>query len=599
MPTMAAMQRIPRWGPEVTLAVLAGVVFLGCLGSVDLWGKREQRASAEAIDTIDHNRWLVAQIQGRPRLEKPPLPRWTIAALMTLTGRRDEWVVRLPGALAALAMVGLVTRLGRDMGGRSVGLASGLALTSMMFFTAELRQAGNDGPVALFTTLALVAAWRRLHGESTRIDDGPPGSPRWNLVFYIALGLGFLTKGPIILVLVALTLTTYLATVGQFRRGFGRLADGRGLLLFLVLALSWPVLVLIDDPNAARVWYLEMAMKAGSAGISPHRHREILAADWPWMTAPWMILASMAVFLPFLPRGRAARPGIWFAWWWAVGNLVMFCFWKVAKPNYYLPCLPAVAVLVGTQWVRLTRAARDPRAPLALGRLVLQFHWVVMVVAGLVAPVVAAQVAPHYLGWVVVLASALVIAATASAWAWRRGADAGAMAPMVAAWAFAILIGYGVVAPADNRAHSHRALAATLDRLLPAEARTIMFFHELDEGLWFYLHNHSLAPVPGSQPRYNDMFDLDDDLRANRLVLDRDKRLAIEKKILLDWLVRPDRGSQYVLIRNRVYDLFAADLVGLATPVFREEGLKRNELVLLRIESPLPVTARPSATILR
>ena len=71
-----------RWGPEAALAVLACVVFLGFLGSVDLWGKREQRASAEAIDTIDHGHWLVAQIQGRPRLEKPPLPRWTIATLM-------------------------------------------------------------------------------------------------------------------------------------------------------------------------------------------------------------------------------------------------------------------------------------------------------------------------------------------------------------------------------------------------------------------------------------------------------------------------------------------------------------------------------------
>ncbi len=64
-----------RWWPEVLLAVLTGAAFLGCLGSVELWGKREQRASAEAIDTVDHHHWLVAEIQGRPRLEKPPLPR--------------------------------------------------------------------------------------------------------------------------------------------------------------------------------------------------------------------------------------------------------------------------------------------------------------------------------------------------------------------------------------------------------------------------------------------------------------------------------------------------------------------------------------------
>jgi 4-amino-4-deoxy-L-arabinose transferase-like glycosyltransferase len=450
MPTMAAMRWIQRRGPEATLAVLACVVFLGCLGSVDLWGKREQRATAEAIDTIDHDRWLVAQIQGRPRLEKPPLPRWTIATLMALTGRRDEWIVRLPGALAALAMVGLVTRLGSDLGGRPVGLASGLALTSMMFFTAELRQAGNDGPVALFTTLALVAAWRRLHGASTRIDDGPFGPT--------AVEPGLLRRaGPGV------------PDQGADHPGAGR-ADADDVPGDRRRAPPWvrppgrrsrPAAlprpgarlagaVLLDDPNAARVWYLEMAMKAGSAGVSRHRPREILAADWPWMTAPWMLVATMAVFLPLLPRGRAARPGIWFAWWWAVGNLVMFCFWTVAKPNYYLPCLPAVAVLVGTQWVRLTRAARDPRPP-ALGTLVLQCHWVVMVVAALISPVVAARVAPQYLGWVVALAAMLVAAAVASAWAWRRGADAGAMTPMVAAWAVAILIGYGVVAPSDNR----------------------------------------------------------------------------------------------------------------------------------------------------
>ncbi|MBV8077632.1 MAG: hypothetical protein JO284_14585, partial [Planctomycetaceae bacterium] len=93
MSTMAARRWARRRGPEVLLAVLAGVVFLGFLGALDLWGKREQRASAEALDTVENRHWLVAQIQGRPRLEKPPLPRWTIATLILLTGHRDEWVV--------------------------------------------------------------------------------------------------------------------------------------------------------------------------------------------------------------------------------------------------------------------------------------------------------------------------------------------------------------------------------------------------------------------------------------------------------------------------------------------------------------------------
>jgi 4-amino-4-deoxy-L-arabinose transferase-like glycosyltransferase len=433
---MAGVEWARRRAPEAALAVLAGAVFLGFLGSVDLWGKREQRASAEAIDTIDHGRWLVAQIQGRPRLEKPPLPRWTIATLMRLTGRRDEWIVRLPSALAALGMVGLVYALGRRLGGRPVGLAAGLALSSSVFFISELRQAGNDGPLAFFTTLAVYAAWRRLHGGPIADEaDGDRSAPaerlgarRWSLLMYVALGLGFLTKGPIILVLVGLALGPYLACAGRLGAGLRGLADGRGLALLVALALCWPVPVALVQPKAIGVWYLEMAQKAGTAGLKHQKDRELLAVDWSWMTAPWVAVAALAVALPFLPRGRALRPRIWLPWWWAVGNLAMFCLWTVAKPNYYLPCLPAVALLTGIEWVRLTRAAR---AGAASARWFLQGHWVALFVAALALPVAIAQRAPAYGGWAALGGATLAVAVVASAWAWRRGADAGALVPLV------------------------------------------------------------------------------------------------------------------------------------------------------------------------
>ena len=163
-----------RYAPEIALALMALVTFGARLGAMDLWGKREQRAVAEALNTVDENNWLVATIQSRPRLEKPPLPRWTTALLMTATGLRDEWVVRLPSALSAIAMIGLVYGLGRRMAGRQAGLAAGLILLSTFFFVIESRQAGNDGPLAFFTTLAVYAAFRRLHGGPA---DEPPGLP--------------------------------------------------------------------------------------------------------------------------------------------------------------------------------------------------------------------------------------------------------------------------------------------------------------------------------------------------------------------------------------------------------------------------------------
>lgn len=615
MPTLAIKGWAQRWGLEAVLAMLAGLVFLGCLGAVDIWGKREQRAAAEALDTVDHGHWRIAQIQGRPRLEKPPLPRWTIASLVTLTGRRDEWIVRLPSALAAIGTVGLVYGLGSRLGGRAVGLSAGLVLTSIGFFNSELRQAGNDGPLAFFTTLALYAAWRRLNGKAAVSDsdtsleptpvefvesqseietiDSPVGGRNWNLLLYVALGLGFLTKGPIILILVALALTPYLVIAGRFREGVGLLTDWRGGLLFLVVALSWPVPVLLHDPLAARVWYLEMGQKAGTAGVTHHRHHELLAVEWPMMTAPWGVLATLGVLLPFLPRGRRYRPQIWFPWSWAVGNLAMFCLWSVAKPNYYLPCLPGVALLVGVEWVRLSRAARDLTSKRVGARRFLQIHWVGMFVGAAVAPVIAHQVAPLYFGPIAVFSATSMVAVALSAWTWRRGADAGALAPLVGAWAIGVLIIYGEIAPRFNAARSHRDLAAALERILPPSERTVLFFEELDEGLWFYLSDRVLKPVPGSQPRYNKGFDLDNDFRNGQLELDPLKRQEAEKQLLVAWLTSPDRTSPYVLIRKKLYDAFAPALAGLATPAYIEEDLARNELVLLHATQSASLATQP------
>ena len=271
------------------------------------------------------------------------------------------------------------------------------------------------------------------------------------------------------------------------------------------------ILVLLTDPNAARIWLLEMGQKAGTAGISHHRHHEILAAEWVWMTAPWVVLATTSVLWPLLPR--AAGPigpwRTWFPWCWAIVNLAMFCFWSVAKPNYYLPCLPAVALLIGSEWVRLTRAARDPSARTVLARRILQLHWVVLFVAAMVGPVVAHQVLPEHLAWIGVASFAVAIGVVVSAWAWHRGADAGALLPLVTSWAVGIAILYGAIGPSYNAQRSHRALAATLDRIVPADSPNIMFFRQIDEGLWFYLQDRTLSPVPGSQPRYNPGADLE------------------------------------------------------------------------------------------
>ena len=590
-----------RW-PEILVGLLASIIFLGSLGSVEIWGKREQRASLEAADTLDNQHWLVAQIQGHPRLEKPPLSRWLIASLMALTGRRDEAIVRLPTALSALAMIGLVYGLGCRIGGRSVGLSSALILCSTAFFISEMRQAGNDSLLALFTTLALYAAWRRLEA----------GPRRWNFVMYMALGLGILAKGPIILLLVGTTILPYLMIAGRFKPGMRQLADGPAAILFLMIALAWPTLVIIDDPHAMGIWGLEMGQKIGFDRVTEHRRHAILARDWPGMVLPWPLVAALGVALPFIRISKSQSSDeeqvsrrlspLWFPWCWAIGNLAMFCLWRVAKPSYYLPCLPGTALLLGAAWVRLTRDARIDGKNGAPARSALQFQWVFLFVGACVAPLVSREyMLPSVWPWMSVLAAALALGVIASAFLWKIGSDALALAPMVAACAITVWIGYGIMAPAENSIRGHRALAQSLDRIVEPGSARVLFLQEIDEGLSFYLRNRRLEPVPGSERRYNATYDYLDDFRNKRR--GQLTRREVEEQVpenlkqtLIEWLDGGDTKSDYLLVPTRFYDRFAAELAPRTTTVLREESKKRNELTLLRLGKSQvdPVASAPA-----
>jgi hypothetical protein len=267
----------------------------------------------------------------------------------------------------------------------------------------------------------------------------------------------------------------------------------------------------------------------------------------------------------------------------------IFCFWSVAKPNYYLPCMPGLSLLAGTAWVRLARRARgSPSGSGGLAaRVLLQAQWVLLFAGGIIAAIALRPWIPRPL-WPLILvpAAALAVAVFVSARAWRRGADAMALAPITAALALGVLVVYGILAPADNPRRGHRELARTLARLVPPEVHSVHFFNEVDEGLLFYLHGLDLQPVPGTQPDYNTAYDLTrayhSDRRAAALDLLDARREALEEHALIRWLDRPDSAASFLLIRSSLFDRYARDLAGRATPVLREAGLSRNEMVLLR-----------------
>jgi hypothetical protein len=252
-----------------------------------------------------------------------------------------------------------------------------------------------------------------------------------------------------------------------------------------------------------------------------------------------------------------------------------------------------MALLIGAAWIELAQAARrsESRGQSIAARSLLQAQWVVFFVAAAVAPIVARdQVDADRWPWCLVIGLLIATAVPASARSWRRGGSSIALAPLAAACAVGFLVAYGLIAPQENAARGHRTVAAKLDRIVSGAASTptLMFYNEIDEGLWFYAKGFRLAPVPETHPHYNTAFDLAHSFLGQRrhsrtLAALEAERVAREKQALLEWLDRREPVARYLLIRDRQYDLFAAELAARTRLVLRETSMKRNELVLLEV----------------
>src|SRR5258708_17298646 len=86
----------------LTMIIWAGIYLPG-LGSVER-KHEEPRRALPALHMLASGDWLVPRVGSIPFLRKPPMLHWLIALSFLATGTKSEWAVRLPSALATLAL---------------------------------------------------------------------------------------------------------------------------------------------------------------------------------------------------------------------------------------------------------------------------------------------------------------------------------------------------------------------------------------------------------------------------------------------------------------------------------------------------------------
>ncbi len=352
----------------VALVVLAGGAFLAGSWKQELWSSREGRVASCAQAMLDTGDWLEPNLGDEFRAKKPPLAYWLAAVAGLTFGEVTDLAAKLPSVLAALGTVLVVFALGiKIFGSRRAGFFSALGLATTVLFWDEAHTASADMLMTFFIALAVLGFWRVLEeGREGQLDRALP---------WLALGLGFLAKGPVALAVPLVAVLGYLA-LGRRWREMARLRPSLlGLFLFLLLALPWYVAIIARHSDALGIWMRESFGRMSPTNTShsePNPFYYLMGNFWG-AAAPWVVLLPALVIAAVRKKKEGGLPkGLLLAFAWGGLGLALFSISFSKRTYYLLPVMPGFALAFG--WLlaefaenRLPRAAGlAVRVPLGL-----------------------------------------------------------------------------------------------------------------------------------------------------------------------------------------------------------------------------------------
>lgn len=338
------------------LVAISVLLFIVDLGGRDLWDIDEGMHAAIAQTMLLSGDWVTPTFNGEAFLDKPPLFNWLTAIAFELFGG-NEFAARLPAALSALACVLLCYGIGRELYSQRTGLLAGVILATSLEFAAMARAVQYDVPFALFTTLALFAYILAMREQR-------PAQHYW-ILFYLAIGLAVLTKGPLGIALVGIAVVAHLVATRSVRACL-RVLNPAGILAFFVVAVPWYVLMELANPGYINYFVIQQHVgnMLGVAGEYVARHPEPVYYYIPVFVGamlPWSLTLPQSVYSALKYReSRVAHADI-FLVAFSAGLLLLMSAATSKLATYLLPLLPVAAVIIGRYWDRLFDARPGTR----------------------------------------------------------------------------------------------------------------------------------------------------------------------------------------------------------------------------------------------
>lgn len=331
----------------VFLVLFSALLFFLRLGSVPLMEPDEGRNAEVAREVLATQDWVTPHLNFERKLNKPVLFFWAAALSMKLGGV-NEAAARFPSAAAATVGVIAVYFLGRRMFGERAGLLSGLVLATCPLYIAFGRLVIFDMMLTAFITLAMLFAYLGLR------EDALGRKRAFYLLFYAAIALAVLTKGPVGAVIPVAVLGLYLIATRQLGR-YREMEVILGPFLLLIIAAPWYIMVSINNPEFPRYFFITEHITRYTTD-----HFSRIKPFWYYVPVviggflPWTLFLPSAIMQARRKeQGQEQDPNrhsLLFLAFWAGFVLVFFTFSRSKQSGYVLPLVPALSIMLGAFW---------------------------------------------------------------------------------------------------------------------------------------------------------------------------------------------------------------------------------------------------------
>jgi len=328
------------------LSLLAFVPGTFQIPPVDREESRFAQATKQMIETGDY---VDIRFQDDVRYSKPVGLYWMQAAAVktaqALGVRRAAARIalyRLPSLIGAIGAVLITYWAALAFVSRRGAVLAAAMLASSILLGVIARLAVTDAMLLAMSTAAMGAMARayrqQARGELDRMGWALP------FIFWTALAVGVLLKGPIIVILVGLAVAT-LCWLDRSVRWLRALRPLTGLVWFVLLVAPWLIAISL---RTGRFFFLESLGEDMLGRIAN-------IAEYRFVPPGTYLLLFFVTFWPAALLASLAAPAVWrtrhapptrFLLAWLVPSWILFELIWAKLPHFILPLYPAVAILI-------------------------------------------------------------------------------------------------------------------------------------------------------------------------------------------------------------------------------------------------------------